>query len=295
VPVPVPLVDPIEHGDAGARWEIRDPHEWAGFVFLGRSKGHRGPAIGPNRKSHPLRELPPEFVLREVLDVDLGLVDDHLDKLRRDDGSWNTSLADDAAACRRLRIDAELTAIADAFDDGWCGRLSAPGDIVWRRPDLFDKVGPVGGILRMRTLVDHLVAAQDGEPLGDVWGYLYGDDLDDEACWTHFASTLNPFLALPVGVVPADGQFVAGFDVAMAFQVRQLVQERLPFRTCANERCGRRFVRHRGVAQAGQHRVEGGVKFCSPACTSAQVQREYRRRKAAEQAQAQATKRGRFR
>jgi hypothetical protein len=248
-----------------------------------------------------VRELPSEFVLRELADVDLGLVDDHLDTMRRDDGTWNTSLATDPVARRRMGMDDGLTAIADAFDDGWCGPNGISSDVIrWHGPGPFVAVGPIGRVLRMRTLVDHLVAAQDGEPLGDVWGYVYGDDLTDDACWTHFVDHLNPFLALPVGVVPAGGQFVAGFDVAMAFQVRQLVQERLPFRTCANERCGRRFVRHRGVARAGQHRVEGGVRYCSPSCTQAQVQREYRRRKAADKAQAQAaqaqtTKRGRFR
>jgi hypothetical protein len=53
--------------------------------------------------------------------------------------------------------------------------------------------------------------------------------------------------------------------------------EEASYRVCANERCGRLFVRQEGRAQFDQRR-KTGVKYCSALCAKAQAQREYRRR-----------------
>jgi hypothetical protein len=64
--------------------------------------------------------------------------------------------------------------------------------------------------------------------------------------------------------------------VAMLQLVNDLAEE-VPYLRCANESCGRLFVRQRGRTEHGGNRMRG-VMYCSNTCARAQYQRERRRR-----------------
>ena len=81
------------------------------------------------------------------------------------------------------------------------------------------------------------------------------------------------------GQEPADlwGGEVGTWHVCCLELFNHIVED-AKYTTCANERCGRLFVRQEGRALHGQHRTRG-VKYCSRECARAQAQRDYRRRK----------------
>lgn len=67
------------------------------------------------------------------------------------------------------------------------------------------------------------------------------------------------------------------FEIACLELFNHMI-ENATYKKCANETCGRFFVRQRGRSAHGQHR-RTGVKYCSAECAKAQAQRAYRRRK----------------
>ena len=70
----------------------------------------------------------------------------------------------------------------------------------------------------------------------------------------------------------------AGTYSLLCLQFANDVAELAHFGRCANESCGRLFVRQRGRALKGQHRSD--ALYCDKHCAKAQAQRKYRRRQA---------------
>jgi len=67
---------------------------------------------------------------------------------------------------------------------------------------------------------------------------------------------------------------------AMCLQLANHIAENAAYHRCANEPCGRLFVRQRGGAKFGQYHTSS-VLYCSPQCARAQAARVLRRRKRA--------------
>jgi len=65
---------------------------------------------------------------------------------------------------------------------------------------------------------------------------------------------------------------------ACAIELYNHIVEQAEYRVCANEMCGKVFVRQEGRAIHDQRRTKG-VKYCTASCARAQAQRNYRYRK----------------
>jgi hypothetical protein len=225
-------------------------------------------------------ELPDDFVLREIFEVDLTV-----EALAEFTGRWGY-----LTYWGHHRL--------SALPDGW-----VPGnvysDLERLEPEIPDDgprttwMVPESAISlhvrALRIMADHLkvyFAAGTGDDYGPVWlahGYPEAPRNEGQG-WLWFDTLINAALR----PCHAHVQFHPGGSLtgatpmptlyqACALQLYNYVAEETPFGHCANERCGRLFTRQRGRAMYGQHRSTG-VRFCSHSCAKAQGERERRRR-----------------
>lgn len=197
------------------------------------------------------RRLPPEFFLRELLDLRL-------------DGD-----PDEAE-----RAVAELTLTAGYLDVGgesgaWVHEHTL--DAFWPpRGRVFDLALATLVVMQLQGLAAGLVAVEDGaaEPPGG---------------WVLFAGQLSNYVSKmsPTVQVADTADRARASDLATATAVQMwnycAERDRVRMSRCASATCGRPFVRQRDGAEHGQFRTKG-VIYCSKACARAQAQREYRRR-----------------
>lgn len=99
-----------------------------------------------------------------------------------------------------------------------------------------------------------------------------------EAELTSLQEVLNRALGrFSIGIGDLSDRYPTVYSAAFLQLYNHLV-EGATVHHCANEKCGRAFVRQRGRAAYRQHRTTG-VKYCSRECARAQAQRELRRRR----------------
>jgi len=237
-------------------------------------------------------EVPPEVYLRQFRDTPVDDLDalaelcklgemtrsfrPYADLEPKDDEQWRTMIA------------------RFSFKTGfyWSGD-EEERDEVWRRH--FDAAlgfRPVHAaevalrVRLMRRATDHSLAYLAGDPLAPAWP----DCKDDLNAWNRFVTVTGAALrdfqvrvdVEVVGQSPRADDLQVGevettsYSAGMLQLVNDLAANET-VRHCANEACGRPYVRQLGRSTYGGYRREG-TRYCTNNCARAQYQREKRRR-----------------
>ncbi|MDQ6875800.1 MAG: hypothetical protein M3042_12155 [Actinomycetota bacterium] len=224
----------------------------------------------------PWRQLPADFVLREVLAAELDA-----EGIAAFEAEWG-----------RLPKGLNLLPWQEAEYAPVEIRQALDGLV---RPNLALVYVARWHLRLMQTISRHWLsyATNDGQDLADIWeaGEFRRPDNEAQAWWfwqDHMNAALAPF-RMHVRLAETNHHLVqlpqpTVYSVA-ALQLAQLIAEGHPVRVCANERCSNRFTRQRGRARysVASHGYDTqkyhGVKFCSHRCAKAQSERGRRARK----------------
>ncbi len=236
---------------------------------------HDGGQIDWRARLEP-RELPPEWPLRQLADVDLD-DDAALAHLLETYGAITWPYCNPMAVPpERLHLLGHLPS-PDEHDDWWVGRSDGTlEDARWW--------------LRTVRVLARVWAGADPPTAWAAEGFVVPPDA--RTCWTLFALALNEGLRPFRAHVEYHADYEDGFEFifglpqvglysAACRQVFNLLVQGESARRCENETCGHTFVHQLGGAQHGQYRRKGPLRYCTPECARAQTQREYRRRKTA--------------
>jgi hypothetical protein len=234
-------------------------------------------------------DVPPEVYLREFRDTPAG----DLDALAALCSLGLIRTLNTAAAYRDLPLwtsEQWHGALADISrllpeDAHWYGD-EAERHEVWKGQHGFP-VHPAEVAIRVRCVqraTDHLIAYRNGEPVQQAWR----DCENEYEAWHRFTDITGaaleefhvrvevPTEQQPIEEFTIGGVYTTLYSIAMLQLVNDLAEE-VPYLRCANETCGRLFVRQRGRTTYGGNRMRG-VMYCSNTCARAQYQREKRRR-----------------
>ncbi|MCP4307576.1 MAG: hypothetical protein GY788_22430 [bacterium] len=197
------------------------------------------------------------------------------------------------------------------------GLLTGPFDVLplpdlrpMRATDERIRIDHAAAYLKLgRAMVNHWLATSEGSQPAQAWqqeGFNVADELVAERYLQIGLNTglrpYSPRMEIETRLPPVTKRYPPNADWPMeeatpfgaprpdlfsgiSLDVFNLFQESLPVRRCANENCQQRFQRQDGRAETDQRRTTG-VLFCSKSCNDAQKQRDYRRRKKKEAAEA---------
>lgn len=259
-PIPVPPLSPVDHVevvDDWILWPMQDP------------------------KKKPMVELPPDFYLRELMDLDL----DDLGAIAELVSQYGYFCAfqledlDDAAKHVDKKIPVEAPEKWKFINGHHRENIILHLQTAQRAIEIWTASQTEGGLEELtEELVTEAALHQiwndlpEHKTLADVQGIYIQDLLDD------LTATLNAALGrFSVGIGDLASRQPTIYSVSF-LQMYNHITEGAILLGCANEPCGKLFVRQRGRATFGQHRTTG-VKYCSNSCARAQGQRELRRRR----------------